>query len=207
MNNQSTIKHIIFDLGGVLIEISGISEIIEWSGNIHSEKQLWQRWTNSPAIRSFESGQTEVNDFVKDICQEFEISIDSEYFLNRFLKWPQGPYPDVKPFLKQLKQHISFSCLSNTNFLHWEKMRDEMKLATFFSHTFLSFEIGMFKPDNEIYKFVASQLPYLPEEILFFDDNQINVDGARSFGFKSEKVVGVKEIKHQLDLYQIPYYQ
>lgn len=207
MDNQPTIKHLIFDLGGVLIELSGIAEVIQWSGNIHSEEQLWQRWINSPAIRAFESGKIEVDEFIKTICEEFEITIDPKHFLDRFLQWPQGPYPDVKPFLNQLKQHISFSCLSNTSSVHWEKVRDEMKLATFFSHTFLSFEIGLFKPDIEIFEFVATQLPYQPEEILFFDDNQVNIDSARIFGFKAEKVIGVQEIKHQLNRYQIPYYQ
>jgi len=206
MNNHFGIKHILFDLGGVLIELSGVNEIIEWSNNTHNEKELWKRWVSSPAVRGFESGKTGVNEFIRQVCQEFEIIIDPEQFLEGFIKWPQGPYPDVKPFLKQLKHHIPISCLSNTNYLHWERVRDEMKLATYFEYAFLSYEIEMFKPDFEIFDYVASQLSHPPEEILFFDDNQLNVENARKVGLKAEKVVGVTEIKRQLDHYQIPYY-
>ena len=206
MNNRFEIKHILFDLDCVLIGLSGVNEIIEWSNNTHTEKELWNRWVSSPAVRGFESGKIDVNEFIKQVCQEFEIFIGPEQFLNAFIKWPQGPYSDVKPFLKQLKNHIPISCLSNTNYLHWERVRDEMKLATYFKHAFLSYEIGMFKPDFEIFDYVASQLSHSPEEILFFDDNCLNVENARKVGFKAEKVVGVTEIKQQLDFYQIPYY-
>ena len=206
MENLSGIKHILFDLGGVLIGLSGVHEIIEWSSNTHSEKQLWQRWVNSPAVRGFESGKMDVDEFIKRVCQEFEIVISPKRFLEGFIKWPQGPYPDVIPFFEKLKHHIPFSCLSNTNYLHWERVRDEMKLAAYFEHTFLSYKIGMFKPDFEIYDYVASHLSCSTEEILFFDDNQLNVDNARKAGFKAEKVIGVTEIKQQLDSYHVSYY-
>ena len=52
-------------------------------------------------------------------------------------------------------------------------------------HAFVSFRIGLVKPDRDIFDHVASDLAVDPASVVFFDDNQVNVDGARRAGFEA----------------------
>ena len=60
-----------------------------------------------------------------------------------------------------------------------------------FDVAFLSHEIGLVKPDAEIFEHVVEELACRAAEILFFDDNALNVDAARSVGLDAHKVEGV----------------
>ena len=61
------------------------------------------------------------------------------------------------------------------------------------AHPCLSYEIGLVKPDREIFDFVSQAMGREPSSILFLDDNLINVEGAREAGWDAERVTGVKE--------------
>jgi putative hydrolase of the HAD superfamily len=60
-----------------------------------------------------------------------------------------------------------------------------------FDHRFLSFELGLRKPDIAIYQAVADRLPCSRDRVLFLDDLAVNVESARLFGFRSEQVRGL----------------
>jgi len=55
--------------------------------------------------------------------------------------------------------------------------------------------MGIVKPDTAGFHHVIEQLNVAPGNIAFFDDNQINVDAARSVGLVAERVVGLEELK------------
>src|SRR4029453_12402902 len=56
MSERSDIEVILFDLGGVLIELAGVEKMIEWSPGIETVEELWRRWLHSDAVRRFETG-------------------------------------------------------------------------------------------------------------------------------------------------------
>ena len=62
---------------------------------------------------------------------------------------------------------------------------EELISMSLFDHRFLSYEIGVEKPDEEIFKYVADKIHHMKEEILFVDDRQSNVDAAKNFGMKA----------------------
>ena len=57
----------------------------------------------------------------------------------------------------------------------------------------LSYRMGMVKPDPEIYQSMVETIGLPPERLLFFDDNQINIDAARRIGINAYRVRGVTE--------------
>jgi glucose-1-phosphatase len=71
-------------------------------------------------------------------------------------------------------------------------------LISLFDHAFLSFQIGMLKPDQDAFEYVANALSVPPGRILFLDDNQLNIDGALEFGFSAIRVTGVDEVRRAL---------
>ena len=67
-----------------------------------------------------------------------------------------------------------------------------------FDYHFLSYQLGLVKPDRALFDRVAELLPVGPERVLFLDDNLINVEGATDAGFTARHVRGVDEARAAL---------
>ena len=189
---------LLFDLGGVLIELAGVQKMLNWMGNLKDEKEMWRMWVESPSIRGFESGKLSDEVFSRGVVKEFSLDITPEEFLREFILFPKGLYSGAGDLLESLAAKYPIGCLSNTNKYHWDRFIREDALDKYFEHQFLSFRIGHMKPDKEIYTHVLEALPWSPEEILFFDDNQMNVDMALSLGMKAHQVKGLDGLKSKL---------
>jgi putative hydrolase of the HAD superfamily len=67
-----------------------------------------------------------------------------------------------------------------------------------FDHVFLSFQMGMLKPDHDAFEHVASALPVPRGRILFLDDNQLHIDAALELRFSASRVAGIEEVRQAL---------
>ncbi|MAG31460.1 MAG: hypothetical protein CL908_11300 [Deltaproteobacteria bacterium] len=83
--------------------------------------------------------------------------------------------------------------LSRTNAVHSEHHWAELGIFELFDTLFVSHETGLVKPDREAFEHAVSRLGCRAEQVLFLDDNQINVDGARTAGLRAERARGVEE--------------
>jgi HAD superfamily hydrolase (TIGR01509 family) len=189
---------ILFDLGGVLIELAGVERMLELCNHALSADELWARWLASEGVRRFETGRAEPDAFGAAMLSEFGLSITAAQFLEEFTIWPKGVFPGSFELLEQLAGAYRLACLSNTNALHWPRVCDEMGLARYFETTFASHLVGMLKPDAEIFEHVVAQLGCPPARILFLDDNQLNIAGALAAGMVACRVAGLAEVRAAL---------
>jgi putative hydrolase of the HAD superfamily len=189
---------ILFDLGGVLIELSGIDRMLELCNHAFSVDELWSRWLTSDGVRRFETGRASAEEFGAAMLAEFGMPIEAAQFLEEFTIWPKDVFPGSLELLEQLAASHRLACLSNTNALHWPRVCDEMGLARYFEFTFASHLVGMLKPDIEIFQHVVEQLGVPPERILFLDDNQLNVASAQAAGMVARRVAGLGEVRFAL---------
>jgi HAD superfamily hydrolase (TIGR01509 family) len=196
---RDSIDVILFDLGGVLVELGGVGKFMQWLDHSMSVKEMWGRWLGSPAVRRFEIGQTTADEFGAAIVREFALPVGAEEFVEAFTYWPRAPYPGVEPLLASLRHSYRLACFSNNNELHWERIRNGMGLGQYFESSFLSHLIGRLKPDKEAFEFVVDSLDLAPERILFLDDNQLNVEGARSAGMLARRTRGFGEVVSALE--------
>lgn len=180
---------VLFDLGGVVIELSGVPVWQSWTGE-EDEAQVWERWLKSTAVRRFESGRSVADEFAREIVEEFGLAVSPEAFVREFRRWPKGVFAGAAELVADVRRRVLVGCLSNSNGLHWPRFLGEMGLETAFDHHFSSHELGALKPDREIFDLVARQMGHAPDTILFLDDNQMNVDGAREAGFQAELARG-----------------
>ena len=74
---------------------------------------------------------------------------------------------------------------------------------TLFDEQYLSYEMGLVKPDRQAFDHTIAGLGCDAGRVLFLDDNQINVDGARAAGLTAEKAVGPDEARTVLTRYRI----
>ena len=130
-----------------------------------SEEEMWQRIGRR--INSKELSHVRyslIHDFFKS-----KINIDDSLFT----------------VIRQLqKKNISVGILSNTASVMHSAV-EELCNMSYFDYQFLSCEIGMEKPDKEIFEHVAEKLPHQKDEILFIDDRLSNVNAAKNFGMKA----------------------
>jgi HAD superfamily hydrolase (TIGR01509 family) len=189
---------ILFDLGGVLIELAGIDRMLELCNHAFSADELWARWLASDGVRRFESGRASPDEFGAAMLDEFGMSIAAAQFLEEFTAWPKGVFPGSFELLQQLSTSYRLACLSNTNALHWPRVCDEMGLARYFESSFASHLVGMLKPDAEIFQHVVEQLGCPPARILFLDDNQLNVASAHAAGMVARRVAGLADVRTAL---------
>jgi putative hydrolase of the HAD superfamily len=193
-----TIDFVLFDLGGVLIELGGVAALREISG-MALDDEVWQRWLTSPWVRRFEKGECSAEEFSVGVVSEWQLELSPQRFLELFRAWPIGPYPGAQDLLGEVQRSVPIGCLSNTNSMHWDH-QSEWPMLGMFDLTFLSFELGLVKPDADIFQAVADRLPVDRDRVLYLDDVALNADAARTFGFRSEQVRGPDECRSVLSM-------
>ncbi len=192
MTVETAVEVVLFDLGGVLIELGGMGDMAVLA-NEQSEDEIWRRWLHCPWVRRFERGQCDADAFANGMVESWEMPVTPADFLKAFIAWPKGMLPGSHEVVRGAGEHVRVACLSNTNTLHVERQWEEFGIYELFDGIFLSNEMGMVKPDREAFDHVVDRLGVRPEQVLFLDDNQINVDGAREAGLLAEKAVGPDE--------------
>jgi putative hydrolase of the HAD superfamily len=188
---------VLFDLGGVLIELQGVAPMRALSG-IESDDELWHRWLASPWVRCFERGECSPEEFAAGMVVEWGLEVEPAAFLEVFAAWPVGPLRGADDLVESTRATVSVGCLSNTNALHWEENFRHWPILHVFDHRFLSFELGLLKPDRDLFDRVAELLPAPRDRVLFLDDNLVNIDGASDAGFAAAHVRGVAEARQAL---------
>jgi HAD superfamily hydrolase (TIGR01509 family) len=195
---NSFIDTLIFDVGGVLVELTGVQQMLDWCGGRLSEAELWPLWLSSPGVRAFEAGRTSAEEFGEEVVREFDLCVRPDEFLKAFARWPRTLYPGAAELLRTLAPRRQLVSLSNTNVLHWNYVCDDLGLGTMFDRHFPSHQTGMMKPDREAFDFVVQSLGGRAERMLFLDDNRLNVDAARAAGLQAYRVAGVEQTAARL---------
>ncbi|MBC7884983.1 MAG: HAD family phosphatase [Saprospiraceae bacterium] len=189
------IKNIIFDFGGVLLDI---------------DIQLTHQALNSLFHMSYDTNR--LSKELQDIFHKFETGhIDSQTFLrslqvmatqniptdHEIIKvWNSmliGWNPATFDFLLKLRRHYKIYLLSNINELHLDWIHEDLRHkhhiidfeTRFFDKTYYSHIIGMRKPDHTVFCFVNDDANLIPEETLYIDDSIDNVKGGESVGWQS----------------------
>ena len=195
---MSEIRVLLFDVGGVLVELGGVEIILGWLGNRLTAEQLWQRWLQSEPVRQFETGQISAPEFAAGVIAEFGLTVDPRTFLDSFVDWPTGLYPGTLELLARIPRRFQRALLSNSNALHWPRVLDEMGLRGAVDTHFVSHLTGRIKPDRGAFEHVLQSLECSPWEVVFFDDNALNIEAARTLGMHARQVRGLGETERAL---------
>jgi putative hydrolase of the HAD superfamily len=191
------VEVVLFDLGGVLIDVGGVSPMKQLSG-IENDDELWERWLTCRWVRDFESGRCSEEAFATGVVEDWALAIEPDDFLDRFRRWPGGALPGADELVREVREVVPVGCLSNSNTSHWADFRERWPALDTLDFCFVSFEIGYVKPDHALFDHVARQLPVAPELVLFVDDNTMNVEAARAAGWNAHRTRGVDEARAAL---------
>jgi glucose-1-phosphatase len=195
---KTPLSVVLFDVGGVLVQLTGVETILGWTANRYSPDELWHLWLHSPAVRAFESGRMDAPTFAIEMIRELDVPLAPEQFLQSFTAWPTGLFPGVPELIARIPMTYTRALLSNSNDLHWPRVLGEMGLGALFEHRFVSHLTGKIKPDRDAFEHVTESLGCRPQQVLFLDDNLLNVEAARSLGMQGAVVRGINQVERAL---------
>lgn len=189
---MNKIKNIIFDLGGVILDIdfNKAQEAFEKLG-VTNFAQYFDVGHAASFFREHESGSMNDEDFLSSLQKLAANSLEPERVQAAWNALLISFPPERIEFLKKLKTKYRLFLLSNTNGIHvnaFEKMYsnafpDEV-FTDLFEKIYYSHQVKMRKPNKEIYEYVLKDKQLKPDETLFVDDALVNVEAARKAGIE-----------------------
>lgn len=188
---QKAFKAVLFDLGGVLIDIDyrATERAFEQLG-VSDFKERYTQLAQNELFDRFECGEISPQHFV-NLVLPFAQSGTSPNQVVAAWNAMLGSFPLEKiSLLERLSTTTPLFMLSNTNELHWiEVKRAWQKVTTqpmqhFFSAIYLSHEIGKRKPHPETFIWVCEQMGFEPADVLFIDDSPQHIEGATQAGLQ-----------------------
>ena len=189
---MSKISVVLFDVGGVLVQLSGVATVMGWVADRWTPAEVWHKWLHSPAVRAFETGRSDADTFAAELVAELELGVEPALFIESFAGWPTGLYPGVPELVARIPHRYTRALLSNSNALHWPRVIGDFGLGALFEHQFVSHLTGRIKPDRDAFEHVVSSLGCEAASVFFLDDNLLNVEAARAAGMQAALVSGVE---------------
>ena len=188
---QKAYKAVLFDLGGVLIDIYYYAtELAFESLGVSDFKERYSQLAQNELFNRFECGEISPQHFVNLLLPYTQSGTTPNQVVaawNAML----GAFPTEKlKLIEHLEKTTPLFMLSNTNELHWieverawRKVSDE-PLQHFFKKIYLSHEIGQRKQHPETFEWVCQQMGFEPAEVLFIDDTPQHIEGAIKAGLQ-----------------------
>ena len=186
------IKAIIFDLGGVLIsldkarcirafkEIAGFYRIEEFLDTSHQRGM----------IGDLEAGSISVAEFFAECRKYCRPGVSDAEIRRSFHALLDPMTPETAALLRQLARRLELYILTNNSSVTMEKTYEDARetgidLQAIFRRIFVSQDLKMLKPSQEIFAYVIRAIGLPPEEILYVDDSPRNVEAARMAGMNA----------------------
>ena len=187
------IKNIIFDLGGVLLNLdfNRTQQAFINLGVVNFD-EYYTKAKQSGIFDMYETGKLSENEFYDELRRLTNLKISNQEIENAWNAMLLDFPPIRKKLLLSLKNHFTISLLSNTNETHIkafnkiiEKDINEKTLAPLFHTHYFSNEIGLRKPNSNAFEYVLAQNGFKAEDTLFLDDSIQNIEGASAVGIRA----------------------
>jgi putative hydrolase of the HAD superfamily len=190
-------RAVLLDMGGVLVELGGERPFLEMIGGTMTAEEMWRRWLASPAVRAHETGRLDTPAFAAEAVREFALDIGPAEFLAHFTGWLVGPFAGAHDLLDELGARHRTAILTNLSAVHWP-IAESYGLFDRVEHVVASYRVGAIKPDRDFFDCALAEVGADAAEAVFFDDNVVNVEGARAAGIEAHVVRGVAGTRAKL---------
>ena len=183
------IRNIVFDLGGVLVDLDFKAAIngLQKAGFANVKEQL-QAFDREGIFQKFELGEMTAEEFRTAIRENSTVELADEevdtLWNAMLLEVPR----EKLELILDLRGKYMVYLLSNTNSIHWDYVCKNafnyrgFRVNDYFEETFLSYEMHLAKPDKAIFEKVLQDANLLAEETLFIDDSEANCKAAEEVG-------------------------
>ena len=184
------IKNLLFDLGGVIMNIRRENAVkaLEKIGMKDANDFLGEYSQKGPFLQ-LEEGVITPDEFRTEIRKFIDNEVSDADIDAAFCEFLIGIPRHRLEELRELKKRYNIFMLSNTNPIMWnsriaEEFRQEgLEMKDYFDEIVTSFEAKSIKPDSKIFEVAIAKCNINPQETIFLDDSQKNLDTASKLGF------------------------
>ena len=201
------VKTVIFDLGGVLLDIDMMRCVNEFK-SLGIDAQGWltepvksdgtaggtlcEGVAASKVMDLYQTGQITTEQFLQGALDRSNGHVTMQQVKDAWNVWLLGIPVRKLEMLKRLRMDgYKVYMLSNTNEEHWRYMEENMfpePVSTYFDKVFMSQVIGMAKPDRRVFELVLREIGAKAEDCLYVDDTVVNCEAAAKIGLRTCKV-------------------
>jgi HAD superfamily hydrolase (TIGR01509 family) len=160
---------LLFDLGGVLMEFTGLRDIGPLLRERLTSVEIEQRWEACPHLLALERGEYDRVTFATRFMAAWGVQIESDRFLQEFASWSRL-LPGAEILLAELRPRYRLAALSNANEICWERQTDVIGITGWFEVAMASYQLGVQKPDRAIYEAALERLNVPANAVVFLDD-------------------------------------
>lgn len=189
---MNTIKNIVFDFGGVLLHLDEqrtYQQLGDIIGKNLAPASITQDWKYH--LEQFEMGKMGDESFLWKFQQATNGKANPQDIIKAWNAMLVDIRPEIFDFLTSVKRKYRVFLLSNTNNIHiryvtyriLERKYQITNWPEFFDGVFYSHDLGMRKPNPNIYEKVNQLAKVDKSETLFIDDNKGNIEAAKEFGW------------------------
>ncbi len=200
---MSAIKNIIFDLGGVLMNINYNKTTTAFKNLGYPDfDNMYTQFKANNVFDGLETGQIPESVFYEYMLEAGNGKITKDQVTVAWNAMLLDFREDSFEFLKQLSKKYRLFLLSNTNTIHkaafdenFKKQMGDFFLDDYFINAYYSHLVGMRKPNEDIFRFVSMDAGAIASETLFIDDLYNNVATAAKLGFKTYQLLPGEKIE------------
>jgi putative hydrolase of the HAD superfamily len=186
-------KAVIFDFGNVIINIE-FQRIYQTFSKLTSKPIAYieKRITEEQIFRRYESGQYTDEEFREIIRQTLCFALSDKEVDTAWNAILLDIPTERIDLINNIRKKYPVYLLSNTNNIHISASNNYLNeahgiknLDVLFDKLYLSYEMGLWKPDTEIYYEVLRSINLEPNQVIFFDDNLQNIESAKAIGMQT----------------------
>lgn len=199
---NSHIKALLFDLGGVVLEVDFEQVFKSWAA--HStldEVQIKSLFKMDERYQQHERGQIEASVFFAHLRHRLKLNATDHEMTAAWNDIFGHEITTTLNAIDGIRNKIPTYGFSNTNRTHqiyWEHHYPRIKST--FEKLYVSSEIGLRKPDADAFEFILNDISVKPNELLFFDDSSENIAGAKRLGIQTVLVSDSDSVVKALSL-------
>lgn len=195
-----TIKSIIFDLGGVVVDLdysNFYKQIISLSPLEKPQTRIMLEFFRQSDL--YHQGKMTDEEFYNLACEILQVCmINQNQFYEAFNSIISGSsQPEVISLLKKLKDMNRYKliALSNVNSSHWDYLLDKKwDFLEYFDEFILSHEVHLTKPDPRIFQLAIEKSECIAEEIVYIDDGLNNIRSANDLGIRGIYFTNIEDL-------------
>ena len=201
---MSSIKNIIFDLGGVLLDIDykkTTNAFIELG--VTDFDSMFSQFQSDALFTRLETGTISEADFFERLRKTIPNPVTDAQLEAAWNALIMQFRIESLACLEQLASRFNIYLLSNTNSIHLRYFRQSFtqetgrpNLDSYFQTAWYSHLVGLRKPEKEIYEFALADAGILASETLFIDDSINNIEAAAAIGIKTKLLLPNERIEN-----------
>lgn len=197
-------KNIIFDLGGVVVDWNPERLIREYPGDPEMPVVLFKEGFFHRYWPDYDRGIVDQVDIVKEMSRFSGRRYAECWDFVEFIKHSLRDIPATQRLVKKLAtQGYRLFCLSNMSVEYYDYLKDR-EVFNYFEGQIISALEHVIKPEKEIYEVLMGRYRVVPQESLFIDDLQANIEAARQLGFHTvhftDHEKGIRKVEEILGL-------